>query len=214
MVKNLYARLAFGNLKKNRRIYLPYILTCIITVMMFYMIYSLYTNESIAAMHGGQTIQYTLNFGTVIVGIFAVIFLFYTNSFVIKRRQKEFGLFNVLGMEKRHLGIVLLFEVLYIALFSIILGIALGMLLDKLMYLIIARILHANYGAGFYISWKSTLFTTLLFACIFAGIYIFSLIRINISKPVELLKGDNMGEKEPKTRHIICLLYTSPSPRD
>ena len=104
MVKNLYARLAFGNLKKNRRIYLPYILTCIITVMMFYMIYSLYTNESIAAMHGGQTIQYTLNFGTVIVGIFAVIFLFYTNSFVIKRRQKEFGLFNVLGMEKRHLG--------------------------------------------------------------------------------------------------------------
>ena len=95
MVKNLYARLAFGNLKKNRRIYLPYILTCIITVMMFYMIYSLYTNESIAAMHGGQTIQYTLNFGTVIVGIFAVIFLFYTNSFVIRRRQKEFGLFNV-----------------------------------------------------------------------------------------------------------------------
>ena len=81
--------------------------------MMFYMIYSLYTNESIAAMHGGQTIQYTLNFGMVIVGIFAVIFLFYTNSFVIKRRQKEFGLFNVLGMEKRHLGIVLLFEVLF-----------------------------------------------------------------------------------------------------
>ena len=206
MVKNLYARLAFGNLKKNRRIYLPYILTCIITVMMFYMIYSLYTNESIAAMHGGQTIQYTLNFGTVIVGIFAVIFLFYTNSFVIKRRQKEFGLFNVLGMEKRHLGIVLLFEVLYIALFSIIVGIALGMLFDKLMYLIISRILHANYGAGFYISWKSTLFTTLLFACIFAGIYIFSLIRINISKPVELLKGDNIGEKEPKTRHIMAIL--------
>ena len=130
MVKNLYARLAFGNLKKNRRIYLPYILTCIITVMMFYMIYSLYTNESIAAKHGGQTIQDTKNFGTVIVGIFAVIFLFYTNSFVIKRRQNEFGLFNVLGMEKRHLGIVLLFEVLYIALFSIIVGIALGMLLD------------------------------------------------------------------------------------
>lgn len=208
MVKNLYARLAFGNLKKNRKIYVPYILTCIITVMMFYMIHSLYANESIAAMHGGSTIQYTLNFGTIIVGVFAVIFLFYTNSFVIKRRQKEFGVFNILGMEKRHLGIVLLFEVLYVGLFSIILGIAFGMLFDKLMYLIIARILHANYGAGFYISWKSMLVTLALYLAIFLGIYFYSFIRIQRSQPIELLKRDNTGEKEPKTKLVIAIIGT------
>ena len=100
MSKGFYVRLSFNNLKKNRKIYIPYILTCIITITMFYMIHSLSVNESIAAMHGGSTIQTTLVFGTVIVGIFSVIFLFYTNSFVIKRRKKEFGLYNVLGMEK------------------------------------------------------------------------------------------------------------------
>lgn len=100
MTNGFYARLSFNNLQKNRKIYIPYILTCIITITMFYMIFSLSINESIAAMSGGETIQYTLNLGAIIVGIFAVVFLFYTNSFVIKRRKKEFGLFNVLGMEK------------------------------------------------------------------------------------------------------------------
>ncbi len=157
-------------------------------------------------MNGGETIQYTLNLGTIIVGIFAVVFLFYTNSFVIKRRKKEFGLFNVLGMEKRHLGIVLIFETLYIALISIVLGLACGIILDRLMYLIIARILHADYGATFFISWKSILITLALFAVIFLCIYLFSFIRVQICQPIELLKGENTGEKEPKTRHIMAII--------
>ncbi|MDE6585167.1 MAG: ABC transporter permease [Clostridia bacterium] len=204
MTKGFYAQLSFNNLKKNRKIYIPYILTCIITITMFYMIHSLSVNQSIAAMHGGKTIQSTLNFGTVIVGIFAVIFLFYTNSFVIKRRKKEFGLYNVLGMEKRHLGIVLIFETLYIALTSIIPGLSFGVILDKLMYLIIARILHADYGATFFLSWQSMLITLVLFAVIFVCIYLFSFIRVQVSQPIELLKSENAGEKEPKTRHIMA----------
>lgn len=206
MTNGFYARLSFNNLQKNRKIYIPYILTCIITITMFYMIFSLSINESIAAMSGGETIQYTLNLGAIIVGIFAVVFLFYTNSFVIKRRKKEFGLFNVLGMEKRHLGIVLIFETLYIALISIILGLVFGVILDKLMYLIIARILHADYGAAFFISWKSMLITLALFAVIFLCIYFFSFIRVQICQPIELLKGENTGEKEPKTRHIMAII--------
>ena len=206
MTNGFYARLSFNNLQKNRKIYIPYILTCIITITMFYMIFSLSINESIAAMNGGETIQYTLNLGAIIVGIFAVVFLFYTNSFVIKRRKKEFGLFNVLGMEKRHLGIVLIFETLYIALISIILGLVFGVILDKLMYLIIARILQADYGAAFFISWKSMLITLALFAVIFLCIYFFSFIRVQICQPIELLKGENTGEKEPKTRHIMAII--------
>ncbi len=206
MSKGFYVRLSFNNLKKNRKIYIPYILTCIITITMFYMIHSLSVNESIAAMHGGSTIQTTLVFGTVIVGIFSVIFLFYTNSFVIKRRKKEFGLYNVLGMEKRHLGIVLIFETLYIAFISIFLGLVFGIILDKLMYLIIARILHAAYGATFFLSWQSLLITLALFAVIFVCLYIFSFIRVQVSQPIELLKSENTGEKEPKTRHIMAII--------
>ncbi|MDE7439513.1 MAG: ABC transporter permease [Clostridia bacterium] len=206
MSKGFYARLSFNNLKKNRKIYLPYILTCIITIAMFYMIHSLSVNKSIAQMHGGSTIQSTLFFGTVVVGFFAIIFLFYTNSFVIKRRKKEFGLYNVLGMEKRHLGIVLIFETLYIALISIILGLAFGMIFDKLMYLIIARVLHADYGASFFLSWESLLTTFFLFAAIYVGIYLFSFIRVQVSQPIELLKSENAGEKEPKTRHVMAII--------
>ena len=208
MNNGFYARLAFENLKKNRKIYVPYILTSIITVTMFYIIHSLYMNESILAMHGGNTIQYTLSLGAIIVAIFAIVFLFYTNSFIIKRRKKEFGLLNVLGMEKRHLGSVLIFEILYIGIISLILGLAFGVLLDKLMYLIIARILHSNYGAGFYISWKSMLITIALFAVIFACIYLYSFIKVQISQPIELLKGENMGEREPKTRRVMAIVGT------
>ncbi|MDE6275708.1 MAG: ABC transporter permease [Clostridia bacterium] len=208
MNNGFYARLAFDNLKKNRKIYLPYILTCIITITMFYIIHSLYMNESILAMHGGAQIQYTLSLGAVIVAIFAIIFLFYTNSFIIKRRKKEFGLFNVLGMEKRHLGAVLIFETLYIGIISIVLGLVFGVLLDRLMYLIIARILRSDYGTGFYISWKSMLITFALFAVIFALIYLYSFIKVRISQPIELLKGENIGEKEPKTRRVMAIVGT------
>lgn len=205
MANGFYARLAFNNLKNNRKIYFPYLLTCIITVTMFYMIHSLSVNESVAAMHGGDTMQYTLGFGAITVGIFSLIFLFYTNSFVIKRRKKEFGLFNVLGMEKRHLGIVLAFETLFIALIAIVSGLMFGVVLDKLMYLVVARVLHASYGAGFFISWKSMLITFALFAAIFACTYLVSLIRVRVSQPIELLKGENTGEREPKTRHVMAI---------
>lgn len=206
MTNGFYSRLSFNNLKKNRKIYIPYIITCIITITMFYMIHSLSVNESVLSMHGGETISYSLTLGTVIVGIFAVIFLFYTNSFVIKRRQKEFGMLNVLGMEKRHLGIVLLFETLYIALISVLSGLALGVILDKLMYLIIARILNSDYGTTYFISWQSMIVTLVLFSAIFVCVYLFSFIRVRIHQPIELLKGENTGEKEPKTRYVTAII--------
>lgn len=206
MTNFFYARLSLHSLRKNRKIYIPYLLTCIVTITMFYMIHSLSENGSIAAMHGGSTLQGTLNFGSVVVGLFAVIFLFYTNSFVIKHRKKEFGLYNVLGMEKRHLGLLLLFETAFLWLFSLVLGLAFGVLLDKLMYLIVALILRSDYGAGFFLSWKSMLVTLALFSAIFIGIYLLSFVRIRISQPIEPIKGENQGEKEPKTRHLMAIV--------
>lgn len=193
-------------MKNNRKIYIPYILTCIVTTMMFYMIHSLSVSESVAAMHGGTTIQYCLSLGAVVVGSFAIIFLFYTDSFVIKRRKKEFGLYNVLGMEKRHLGIVLIFETLFIALTSIVIGLFLGIVLDKLMYLIIARVLNSDYDGGLFISWKSVLVTLALFVAIFLCTYVYSFARVKAAQPTELLKSENMGEREPKSRRVMAVM--------
>lgn len=192
-------------MRKNGKIYVPYILTCIITVAMFYMIRSLSVNESIASMHGGRTVLYSLSLGSFIVGIFAAVFLFYTHSFIVKRRQKEFGLYTVLGMEKRHLSIMLAFETLFVGALSIGVGLILGMALDKLLYLIVARILQADYGLGFFISGQSLLWSVALFACIYALIYAYAVIRVRIGNPIELLRGDGAGEKEPKTKRLMAI---------
>ncbi len=113
MKRFFYAKIALTNLKKNRQTYFPYLLTCIATIMMFYIMSSLSTNSVLNKMRGGATMGIVLMFGTVVVGIFAVLFLFYTNSFLVKRRKKEFGLYYILGMEKRHISRVMLWETLY-----------------------------------------------------------------------------------------------------
>ena len=107
MKRFFYAKIALTNLKKNRQTYFPYLLTCIATIMMFYIMSSLSTNSVLNKMRGGATMGIVLMFGTVVVGIFAVLFLFYTNSFLVKRRKKEFGLYYILGMEKRHISRVI-----------------------------------------------------------------------------------------------------------
>ena len=208
MAKNLYARLAFRNLRKNGKIYLPYILTCIITAAMFYIMSSLSNNQKIGEMRGGWQVQSMLTLGSAVVGVFALIFLFYTHSFIIKRRKKEFGLLNILGLEKRHIGAVLAFETLYIGVFSITVGLVAGIALDKLMYLIIARILRSDYGLGFFVSWKTVLTTVVVFAAVFALIYLYSFIRVRLSQPIELLKGGEAGEREPKTKWVLVVIGT------
>lgn len=118
MKRFFYAKIALTNLKKNRQTCFPYLLTCIATIMMFYIMSSLSTNSALNKMRGGATMGIVLMFGTVVVGIFAVLFLFYTNSFLVKRRKKEFGLYYILGMEKRHISRVMLWETLYTAMLS------------------------------------------------------------------------------------------------
>ncbi len=206
MNKSFYPKLAADNIQKNGKTYIPYMLTCMITVAMFYIIRSLSLNEGIGQMLGGDTIRYSLELGSWVVAFFAVIFLFYTNSFLIKRRKKEFGLFNILGMEKKHLSRVIGFETLYIAVISFICGIALGIMLDKVMYLLIAKIIAADITLGFYVSGAAALQSLLLFGLIFLLIFLNSLRQIHLSKPIELLKGGSVGEKEPKTKWIMTIL--------
>lgn len=174
--------------------------------MMFYIIYALTLNEGIEGVPGETSFRMMLDIGMGVVAIFSVIFLFYTNSFLIKQRKKEIGIYNVLGLGKRHIAKMLMFEMLIIVVVSFIGGFAGGILLGKLVFLILLRILHFEVGMVFAVEPAAMAGTFILFGCIFAACLIYNLFQIRLSNPVELLRGGNVGEKEPKTKKLITLI--------
>lgn len=203
----LYIKLAADNIKKNGRTYVPYMLTCIITVAMFYIIHSLSLNEGLLKLeHGYSLVPQFMGLGTIVTAIFAAIFLFYTNRFLIKRRKREFGLYNVLGMDKNHISKVAALETLYVALIGLLFGLCAGIALDKLMYLLIAKIISAEVPLGFYISWQSVLGTLLLFSIIFFLIMLNSVRQVYFTNPIELMRSGNKGEKEPKAKVLTAVM--------
>jgi len=204
--KVFYAKLAFENIKKNAQTYIPYLLTCMGTVMMYYIIRGISMNPSLLQIRGGEVMQSMMDFGSWIIGIFAIIFLFYTNSFLVKRRKKEFGLYNILGMEKRHLARVVLWEGIYSFAVSMAAGLGFGVLFSKLVFLGVERILKLTMTLKFEAAPKAMAEAVLLFGIIFLVNLLNTLRQIHLAKPVELLRGGNVGEKEPKTRWLIALL--------
>lgn len=206
MSSSIYRKLAVTNIKNNRRTYVPYIITCVITVMMFYIIYGLTMNKGIGGVPGEVTFREMLSMGVSIVGIFSAIFLFYTNSFLIKQRKKEIGIYNVLGLGKRHIAKMLTVEMLIIALISLVGGILGGMCFGKLVFLIMLKILHFDAHMEFAIEPKAIVGTILLFSGIFLVSLLFNFFQISLANPIELLHGSNQGEKEPKTKIIMTII--------
>ena len=193
MSRFFYFKLAITNIKKNAKTYVPYIITSILTISMFYIICSLGNNPNITKACGTDSMKYVLFLGTWVCGIFAVIFLFYTNSFLMKRRKKEFGLYNILGMEKKHISMVVLCETLIMSIISLVLGLVVGILFDKLMLLVILSMFTVEIPLGFHISPESFPATLTLFTGIFVLIFLNSIRQIHLSKPIELLKGSTVG---------------------
>ncbi|MCD7808244.1 MAG: FtsX-like permease family protein [Erysipelotrichaceae bacterium] len=202
-----YPRLALSNIKKNSQIYIPYILTSAFMVMMYYLMYSLSNDEAIESMKaGGTTTQLILDYGVYVVGIFSVIFLFYMNSFILKRRKKEFALYNILGMEKYHVMLVLLFESLFIMMVSIVLGIIYGLLFNRLIFLIFIKLVHFSTDFTLSFDASNVLNTCLIFIPLFLLAYLFNALQIRLSHPIELLRGGQTGEKEPKVKWLILII--------
>ncbi len=202
-----YSRLAADGIRKNKRLYIPYILTCIGIVMMFYIISFLSTHKLLDVMKlGGRMMKEILHLGWWVIGIFAVLFLFYTHSFLVRRRKKEFGLFNILGMGKRHLARVLFFENLMIAGISIIGGLAMGIVFSKIAELAMVNVLRGDITFGFSVSLPGIRNTVLFFLGIFTLIFLNTLRQIHLSKPIELLGSEKIGEKQPKARWIMTTL--------
>lgn len=205
MKTGLYPQLALNGIKKNKRLYLPYILTCAGMVMMFYIVSFLARGETITKLRGGTMMQFCLQLGLGVIGVFSLIFLFYTNSFLIRRRKKEFGLYNILGMGKVNLARVLIWESLIVSAVSLLGGMFCGILFSKLAELLMLNILQMETDFSLSISLDSIVYTVVLFAIIFFLILLNTLKQITVSKPIELLHSENAGEKPPKANWVVAL---------
>ncbi len=199
-----YPKLAWIGIKKNKQTYMPYLLTCIGMVMMFYIISFLSRSDTLYQMSGGDFLQEILGFGVYVMGFFTVIFLFYTNTFLIRRRKKEFGLYNILGMGKWNLARMLVWESLMMYGISMAGGISMGILLSKMAELCVINIMGGEIPYDFRVDPGAVNSAIILFAFIFALILLNTLRQIHVSKPVELLHSENFGEKPPKANWVMA----------
>ena len=206
MKNGLYLKLSVNGIKKNKKLYLPYLITCICMVMMFYLIDYLAVSPQFAQIKGGDTMQMILGFGSGVIAIFSLILLYYTNSFLIRRRQREFGLYHILGMGKIDLVKIMVFENLLISVVTIAGGIVGGILFSKLGELLAAKILGSNAGLSMKISVPALVATAMLFLAIFTLIMLRMIVSVYRLKPVELLKSEKTGEKPPKANWIFAVI--------
>ena len=193
-----YPKLAAGSIRKNRRMFLPYILNCIGMVMMFYIIMFLAASDAVSSLSGGDTAREILALGSWVIAIFAGIVLFYTNSFLIRIRKKEFGLYNILGMGKRNIGFILLWETLIIAALSIVVGLLAGILFSKLAELGLVNIMHGEVTFDLSVSAVAVVRTVQVFGAIFILLLLNSVRQVRFSSAISLLHSENTGEKPPK----------------
>ena len=198
MKAGLYPKLAFDSIRKNKRMYLPFIFTCSGMVMMYYIMEFLAVGNAIDMVYGADIMREVLSLGGWVIAIFSAIFLFYTNSFLIKRRKKEFGLYNILGMGKRNIALILFWETLYIAVISVIAGLFAGIAVSKLAELGMVNMLHGKVQYDLSVSVQAVIQTAILFGIIFLLLLLNAIRQVRFSSAVSLLRSENVGEKPPK----------------
>lgn len=205
-MRKLYVKLAAVNIRNNRQLYLPYLLAGVFSAAMFYLVMSIQDNPGLEQMRGGAYVAVTLLLGVIIVGLFAAIFLFYTNSFIMKRRKRELSVYNILGMEKKHIARVLFLEMLFTAAVTIGGGLLFGIAFGKLMTMLLYRMTGFNQSVPFTISLTGCRHTLVLFGCIYAVTLFYNFMQIKLSNPMELLHSANAGEREPKTKVLLAVI--------
>lgn len=207
MHKGIFSRLAKQNIRNNKSTYIPYIITCIFCIAMIYMMEFLRDCPTLdQAVRQADEVRMIVFTGEIVVEIFCIIFLIYSNSFLMKRRQKEIGLYNILGLERNHIGIVMFLETIITSIGSFAGGIAAGIIGSKLALLLLLKLLHIPSVLGFYISVKGIFTCLFMFGIIFLMILFLNLAKIHLSRPVELLRGNNTGEKEPVVKWLMALI--------
>ena len=211
-MNNIYIKLAKNNIKNSLELYIPYILSGVMTVAMTYIMRFLANNEGLSKIPNSASLKTILMLGVAVISIFSYIFIFYTNSFIIKKRKKEIGVYNVLGMEKRHISKLLSVETLFVAVVAIFGGIVIGIVFSKLMLMILYKLLRCSETIVFSASFKQIGYTVIPFIILYILTLVYNLMQIKLANPIELLKGGNVGEKEPKAKKFmtftgcICIL--------
>lgn len=206
MKAGMYPKLAYDGIRKNSRMYLPYILTCVGMVAMYYIIAFLQFGKALDMIPGTETARSMMSMGNGIIAVFAGIFLFYTNSFLIRRRKKEFGLYNILGMGKRNIAVILFWETLIIYGLSLAAGLVSGIAFSKLAELGYVNILKAEISYTLSVSSEAVLMTAAVFSVIFLLLFLNALRQIRFSTAVSLMKSENAGEKPPKGNWFLGAL--------
>ena len=197
-MNNIYVRLAKTNIQNNRQLYLPYIISGIVTVMMFYLMMFINNNPGLKSIPGSVNLKTIMALGVGIITIFAYIFIFYTNSFISKRRKKEIGVYNILGMEKRHIARVLGLETVFVAMLVIVGGILSGIIFSKLILMLLYRMLGFQESVSFYIAKAGIAWAVIVFGVLYMLTLLYNLLQIRLANPIELLHGGNVGEKRAK----------------
>lgn len=202
----LYFKLAKTNLSNNKPFYIPYIISSIITVAMLYMMSFLSDNKGLNKIMGADSLATIFRLGVGIIVIFSYIFLFYTNSFIIKRRKKEIGVYNILGMEKRHLSKVLFVETIYSAIISLVCGIIVGIVFSKFILMVLYGIIGIHKTVEFFVNIHGIILCVVSFGILFLLTFLYNFIQIKLANPIELLRGTNVGEREPKTKIFMTIV--------
>lgn len=204
--RSFFPRLALVNLVRNSRYYGPYLLSCGALAAMYYILRFLTWNEVIQTVRGTAYLQVMMSIGCFVVALFSTVLLLYANSFVMKRRQKELGLYNILGLEKRHIAALCFWETLLCAAVVIPGGIAAGILLSKLILLLLLKLVQIPAQFGFSVSVRGVGETAALLGVLFLLALLWNLLRLGRSRPIELLHSDSAGEREPKTKRLLAVL--------
>lgn len=202
----LYFKLAKTNLSNNKPFYIPYIISSIITVAMLYMMSFLSDNKGLNKIMGADSLATIFRLGVGIIVIFSYIFLFYTNSFIIKRRKKEIGVYNILGMEKRHLSKVLFVETIYSAIISLVCGIIVGIAFSKFILMVLYGIIGIHKTVAFFVNIHGIILCVVSFGILFLLTFLYNFMQIKLANPIELLRGTNVGEREPKTKIFMTIV--------
>lgn len=207
MRKGLFIKLAVSNIKRNKGTYIPYMITCICCIAMTYMMFFVTQSKDLSVQVPDSAMVKSIMFlGIAVIYIFSFIFLLYSNSFVMKRRQKEIGLYNILGLEKGHIMKMMAVETLFTSVISIIGGIAVGILGSKLALLLFLKILHVPAQLGFYVCVPGVVVCAVMFLPVVIVTLFRNVHRVRLSQPIELLRSGNTGEREPKAKWLMALL--------
>ena len=201
-----FPRLALVNLVRNGRFYGPYLLSCGMTAAMYYILSYLTRSDIVASVRGAGYLQSLMYLGALVVALFAAVLLLYANSFVMKRRRRELGLYNILGLEKRHIAHLMVWETVYCAAAAILGGLAAGVLLSKLVLLLLLQVSRLPVQYGFEISLPGMANTAALFGILFLLTLVWNLAGLLRSRPVELLHSASAGEREPRTKRLLVVL--------